>query len=79
MCVVARAADPLRGALAAKNGKATIKATGRGPALGLPSSFGAVVLPLIAQLQAEDSAGSACWEDRYDAGKLAAQCITARH
>jgi cysteine-rich repeat protein len=65
--------------LAAKNGKATIKVTGRGPALGLPPSFGAVGLPLIAQLQAEDSAGGACWEDRYDAAKLAAQRITARH
>ena len=64
--------------LAAKNGKPIVKVTGRGPALGLPPSFGALGL-VIAQLQADDAAGGACWEDRYDEPKLTAQRITARH
>jgi hypothetical protein len=25
-----------------------------------------LMAPLVVQLQAEDGAGSACWEDRYD-------------
>ena len=41
--------------------------------------LGVVGLPLIVQLQAEDAAGGACWEDRYDAAKLTSQRITARH
>jgi hypothetical protein len=56
-----------------------IKVSGRGPALGLPPSFGAVGLPLLAQLQADDSAGGACWEDRYDVAKVTSARITAHH
>jgi len=65
--------------LVARNGKANIKVTGRGPALGLPESFGVVAVPLIAQLQAGDGAGGACWQDRYDTAKFTQQRITVRH
>jgi hypothetical protein len=41
-------------------------------------SFGAVGL-VVAQLQAQDGTGGACWEDRYDEAKLTAQRVTARH